>query len=355
MSFRRVRQSWIRAAALVVTIACPVLAVHAQETGGAINGSVTDDQKASLPGVTVTIRNDATNAVLSTVTNDEGAYVVPFVPIGKYTLTATLQGFTTAKQGDIEVRVGQSDPAQSRAEGRGGDGGGHGDLAGAAARGQQRLARAGDQPRPGAGPAAARPEPVHARAALDRRAVHTTPPVRSNRPFDNGGMDNLSIGGGRPFTNELLLDGVPNTGTEVNQPNNLSFVPSPDATAEFKVQTNLYNTQYGRSGGGVVNVILKSGTNQFHGSFYESYRDEALNANTFDANRAGQAKAGLYWNQPGIDRGRTRAHPGSLQRDRPHVLHVLVGADPQRGAVPAGLHRAVGARAHGRLLPDAHR
>ena len=86
----------------------------------------------------------------------------------------------------------------------------------------------------------------------------------------------------------------------MDQPNNLSFVPSPDATAEFKVQTNLYDAQYGRSGGGVVNVILKSGTNQFHGSFYEYYRDETLNANTFDANRAGQAKAGLYWNQPGL-------------------------------------------------------
>ncbi len=70
----------------------------------------------------------------------------------------------------------------------------------------------------------------------------------------------------RPFTNELLLDGVPNTGTETNSPNNLSFVPSPDATAEFKVQTNLYDAQYGRSGGGVVNVLLKSGSNTFHGT-----------------------------------------------------------------------------------------
>ena len=76
-------------------------------------------------------------------------------------------------------------------------------------------------------------------------------------------------------------------------------MPSPDATAEFKVQTNLYDAQYGRSGGGVVNVILKSGTNTFHGALYEYYRDEKLNANTFDANRGGQQNAGLYWNQPG--------------------------------------------------------
>ena len=110
---------------------------------------------------------------------------------------------------------------------------------------------------------------------------------RSNRPFDNGGMDNFQISGGRAFTNEFLLDGVPNTGTETTQPNNLSFVPSPDATAEFKVQTSIYDAQYGRTGGGVVNVVLKSGTNQFHGAVYEYYRDEKLNANTFDANRGG--------------------------------------------------------------------
>ena len=124
--------------------------------------------------------------------------------------------------------------------------------------------------------------------------VQYTPALasRSNRPFDNGGMDNFQISGGRGFTNEFLLDGVPNTGTETNQPNNLSFVPSPDATAEFKVQTSIYDAQYGRTGGGVVNVVLKSGTNQFHGALYEYYRDEKLNANTFDANRAGTAKAG---------------------------------------------------------------
>ena len=82
-------------------------------------------------------------------------------------------------------------------------------------------------------------------------------------------MDNFQISGGRAFTNEFLLDGVPNTGTETTQPNNLSFVPSPDATAEFKVQTSIYDAQYGRTGGGVVNVVLKSGTNQFHGALYE--------------------------------------------------------------------------------------
>ena len=65
-------------------------AATGQETGGAISGTVLDPQKAALPGVTVTLRNESTNAELTTVTNEQGAYVHPFVPIGRYTLTAAI-------------------------------------------------------------------------------------------------------------------------------------------------------------------------------------------------------------------------------------------------------------------------
>ena len=248
----------------------------------------------------MTLRNDATNAVLTTVTNDEGAYVLPFVPIGLYTLTATLQGFTTAKQAGVEVRVGD----RLRVD--------LGLRVGAVTEevtvtSQVPLLEASSASR---GQVINRDQvPTSRCSAAIRSCSRSFRPASSTRRRPRVARTGRSttaawttsrLAVGVPFTNELLLDGVPNTGTEVDQPNNLSFVPSPDATAEFKVQTNLYDAQYGRSGGGVVNVILKSGTNQFHGSFYEYYRDEALNANTFDANRAGQAKAGLYWNQPGL-------------------------------------------------------
>jgi hypothetical protein len=272
----------------------------AQETGGAISGTIVDPQKGILPGVTVTLRNESTNAELTTVTNVQGAFVHPFVPIGRYTLTASLQGFTTLKREQIDVRVGDRLTIDLTLQ--------VGALteqvtvaAGTpllettnAMRGTViERAQVQDLPLLGRNPFS---------LAQLSPGVQYTPSLasRSNRPFDNGGMDNFQISGGRGFTNEFLLDGVPNTGTETNQPNNLSFVPSPDATAEFKVQTSIYDAQYGRTGGGVVNVVVKSGTNQFHGALYEYYRDEALNANTFDANRAGQQKAGLYWNQPGL-------------------------------------------------------
>jgi hypothetical protein len=272
----------------------------AQETGGGIAGTIADAQGAALPGATVSLRNEGTNAQLNTVTNAEGAYNLPFVPIGRYTLTASLAGFSTTKREGIEVRVGDRLRLDLGLQ--------LGALTeevtvssevplldtGSANRGQViNREQVADLPLLGRNPFM---------LAQLSPGVQYTPATasRSNRPFDNGGMDNFQISGGRGFTNEFLLDGVPNTGTETNQPNNLSFVPSPDATAEFKVQTSIYDAQYGRTGGGVVNVVLKSGTNQFHGALYEYYRDEKLNANTFDANRGGVAKPGLYWNQPGF-------------------------------------------------------
>jgi hypothetical protein len=78
----------------------------AQETGGSVAGTIADAQQAALPGVTVTLRNEGTNAVLTTVTNSDGNYVLPFVPIGSYTLTVSLTGFSTSKREGIEVRVG---------------------------------------------------------------------------------------------------------------------------------------------------------------------------------------------------------------------------------------------------------
>ena len=127
---------------------------------------------------------------------------------------------------------------------------------------------------------------------------------------------------------------------------NLAFVPSPDATAEFKVQSNLYDAQYGRTGGGVINVILKSGTNAFHGAAYMYYRDEKLNANTFDGNRAGTPKADLYWNQPGVTISGPVRIPGLYDgRDKTFFMYSYERISsqipfPQVFTVPSAAERA---------------
>ncbi len=293
------RLAVVGAVAILASIGLPAAPAAAQETGGSIRGTITDAQSAVLPGVTITLKNEGTNAVQTTVTNEQGAFAFSFVPIGRFTFTAELQGFSTAKQEPFDVRVGDrlridlslqvgalSETVIVTAESLLLD-------TTSASRGQViSREQVADLPLLGRNPFM---------LALTTPGVQYTPALasRSNRPFDNGGMDSFSISGGVGTTNEFLLDGVPNTGQERGGVGNLSFVPSPDATAEFKVQTNLYDAQYGRSGGGVVNVILRSGTNAFHGAAYMYYRDESLNANTFDGNRTGTPKSSLYWRQPG--------------------------------------------------------
>ena len=261
---------------------------------------MTDQSGAVLVNAEVEARHVQTNEVAKTVTNAAGVYVAPFLRPGFYTLTVTASGFKKALRDKIEVRVGDRLEANFTMEL-----GGVTEqvtVTGEAELLQTATASSGQVIDKGA----VKDLPLLGRNPFMLAAVATgvqytaTRQSRSNRPFDNGGMDSFSMNGGRQFTNEFLLDGVPDTNTETTQPSNLSFVPSPDATEEFKVQTNTYDAQYGRSGGGVVNVSLKSGTNQIHGNVYYYLRNDILNANAFESNMAGRSRSAFKWHQPGV-------------------------------------------------------
>ncbi len=270
-----------------------------QEFRATIVGTVTDQQGAVAPKVALTARNLETNVVVPTVSNEAGAYVIPFLATGRYTVTASLEGFKRALR-EVELRVADRLQVDFRME-----------VGGVteqvtvsadvelletttASKGQViDGAKVGNLPLLGRNPfmlAGIAPGVQHVPGIASR----------SSRPFDNGGMDSFAINGGRQFTNEFLLDGVPDTNTETTGPSNLSFVPSPDAVEEFKVQTNNYDAQYGRTGGGIINVGLKSGTNRLHGAVYHYFRNDALNANNFESNLAGAKKSAFRWNQPGV-------------------------------------------------------
>lgn len=241
-----------------------MIAPSAQEVRGTITGTVADPQGAIIVGAKVVARNLAIGSVTEAVTNETGLFVAPFLPIGRYQITASMAGFKSSLRDNIELRVGDRLQINFNLE------------VGAAAEtitvsseaalldtatssnGQViDSAKIKDLPLLGRNP--------FLLAAISTGVQYTpTRGSRSNRPFDNGGMDSFSINGGRQTTNEFLLDGVPDTNTETTSPSNLSFVPSPDATEEFKVQTNTYDAQYGRTGGGVINVSLKAGTNDLH-------------------------------------------------------------------------------------------
>ena len=114
-------------------------------------------------------------------------------------------------------------------------------------------------------------------AVLTAGAAPTAPGARDER---TGGF---SANGVRPYQNNYLLDGIDNNSLSEDLTNEASFVvgPSPDAIAEFKVQTNSMSAEFGRSGGAVMNVTFKSGTNQFHGSVFEFLRNSKLDAKNF--------------------------------------------------------------------------
>ncbi len=158
------------------------------------------------------------------------------------------------------------------------------------------------------------------------------------RPFDNGALADWSMNGGQNRNNEFLLDGAPNNANQGG--NNIAYVPPADAVQEFKMQTNSYDAQYGRTAGGVINMSLKSGTNSFHGTGYEYYRRKWLDANSFLLNARGTPKVEHYLDQYGFESRRPGGDPRPLQRQEQDVLHV------QRREVPRGhAGRAVQQRA----------
>ena len=146
------------------------------------------------------------------------------------------------------------------------------------------------------------------------------------RPFDNGGMDNLSINGGRVRSNEFLLDGAPNSNNEGGGSNTLSFVPSPDAVSEIRVQTNTYDAQYGRTGGGTIAVTVRSGTNQPHGTAYFYNRNKALNANLYENKVNGLPKSDVYSPPARIHLRRSDRAAEALRRPEQDVLLLFLRA-----------------------------
>lgn len=295
-----IRRAMLTGAALMLSAGLFIQPAAAQEARGTITGMVSDPSGAVLIGATIEVRHVDTNETAQTVTNTAGVYTLPFLRPGTYVISATAAGFKKAVREKIELRVGDRLEVNIPMEI-----GGVTEQVTISAEAEL-LQTATSNSGQVIGRESVKNLPLLGRNPFMLAAIATgvqytpTRQSRSNRPFDNGGMDNFSMNGGRQFSNEFLLDGVPNTNTETTGPSNLSFVPSPDATEEFKVQTNTYDAQYGRTGGGAVNVSLKSGTNQFHGTLYHYLRNDKLNANAFEANAAGNNRTAFRWAQPGV-------------------------------------------------------
>ncbi|MBZ5624005.1 MAG: TonB-dependent receptor [Acidobacteriia bacterium] len=131
-------------------------------------------------------------------------------------------------------------------------------------------------------------------------ALNTTSQASGfGRPYDGASAQMSSEGIGSQY--QIMLNGIPNAPEErASAAIYVGFVPSPDSVEEVTVQTHTYDAQYGHSSGTVVNAVLKGGTNTLHGSLYEFFRNDKLNANSFAGNAARNPRGVMRWNQPGF-------------------------------------------------------
>ena len=278
---------WFALFALALTTAA-----WAQVSTGTIAGIVEDSSGAVVPNADVTIKNAATGEARATRTNATGEFNVPFLQPGAYALTAAAGGFKTKTLSGITLQVDQT--ANFRITLEVGAASETVEVTGTAPLVDSATSSLGqvienkqitDLPLNGRNP-----------FALGLLSGNTTPMfgMQSNLPF--------IAGGGRFSANEVTLDGVDNN-TVSNAGNigrnGIAVVPSVDAVQEFKVKTSTFSAEFGHAAGAVVNATIKSGTNQFHGTVFEFLRNNALDANNFFTNAAGQPRAPFHQNQFG--------------------------------------------------------
>jgi hypothetical protein len=157
------------------------------------------------------------------------------------------------------------------------------------------------------------------------------------RPFDNGAIADWTINGGQARGTEFLMDGAPNNAQMGD--NNIAYVPPVDSVAEFRIQTNSYDAQYGHTNGGIVNVSTKSGTNDVHGTVYGFYKRTDWTANLFQNNAYGRPRPVTNLNNQGFQVGGPVYFPKVF--DGRNKLFFMVNFEDWKEKWPQPLQRSV--------------
>jgi len=258
--------------ALAVCLFLPTL-LSAQGTSGRILGRIADPSGAVLSTVKVTATNDATGVSRSATSNDSGDYVFPDLPVGTYSLTFDLTGFKKAVRHAIALDVNQVITLNMTMQ------------LGAT---QEVVDVTSEAPLVDTSSTqlgavvnnrSVNELPLNARDSY--QFLQLQPGVQSQLGSSGGtfyGSDSagsVSVNGGRDRANNFSVNGGDANDQFVNLP---TIQPTPDAIEEFRVISNTFDAEYGRNSGAVVNVVTKSGTNQWHGNVYEYFRNKVLNA-----------------------------------------------------------------------------
>ncbi|WP_233581183.1 carboxypeptidase-like regulatory domain-containing protein [Acidipila sp. EB88] len=254
--------------------------LHAQTTNASLSGTVTDASGASIGGAQISVVSNETAQTLTATTSDEGTYTITSLPPGTYTVTVTKQGFTTSVQNGLQLTVGQAATLKATLAI-----GATSETVQVNAAGQvinQSTAEISEL----VNERSVKELPLNGRdpSSLVLLAPGTTNILASGGPgvlqttnaFPN--ETGASANGGRQGSTYYLLDGVQNMDTYL-----LLAAPFPnaDATQEFRVITNNFDSRYGFAPGAVVTIQTKSGSNQFHGGLFEFLRNDALNAGNY--------------------------------------------------------------------------
>ena len=316
-------KSFVAVLAVLCALAAP-RPVFAQVDRATLTGTIKDAGGAVVPGATVTVTSLATNAAVTQQTTDAGSYLVVNLIPGQYRVDVELTGFRKVSQ-TIVLEVGQ----RARV-----------DATLAVGSVSESVSVQGASPllnRNDATLGAVIPQmqvsnlPLAIRNWDDLLAL--VPGVQQDRYTEQGGgtsfgrTGGINVHGARALQNNFLLDGVDNNSISENVQELTTQVsrPSVDAIQEFKVVTSPYSAEYGRAPGAAVSVSTKSGSNAFHGTAYEYFRNQAMDSIDFFSKKAGAAKPDNKQHQPGGNLG------GPIVRDRAFFFADFEGTRITRG------------------------
>ena len=290
-----------------------------------------------MAGAQVTLTNEGTGVSITTLSGSTGEYSFSAVKIGHYSLSAEFRGFQKVQQNNVTVDVQQKVLV---------------DIA-------LPPGQATEVVVVNAAPPALQTQDASVGQVIEERAVNALPLNGRNFTFlaqlsagvtqdqaDTRGLGasgSFAANGLRPAQNNYLLDGLDNNANLVDFLNGTAYAVRPpvDAIQEFKVETNNYSAESGRSAGAVLNATIKSGSNQFHGNVWEFFRNDKLDAANFFENSGGIPKGEYRQNQFGFTFG------GPIRRDKTFFFMDYEGtrirqAVPSTNTVPTALERSSG-------------
>ena len=267
---------------------------YSQEVSAGITGHITDASGGSIVGATVTAKDLDRSTEWPTKTNSDGIYAFPRIPVGRYELKVEATGFKTYINPEVALELNQ----RARV-----------DVTMQVGAVSESVSVTGEAP-------VLQTDTTQVGAVIASDLIDNTPLISRNpvaltlltagvttpdpASFNSG---QRTTGGGRPYvngnreeSNNFLLDGVDNNFTSDNL---VTYQPNPDAIEEFKLITNNASAEFGNFQGGIINVVIKSGTNQLHGDVFEYFRNDKLNAGNWGRNWQGLPRSPLRWNQFG--------------------------------------------------------